>query len=103
MVLVQVSSSRPRSGPVRSGLTNINLAGTGDAVAGHEQLRSRLTNKTTRGSTAAALRKRLLVPRQKSFTIAELVLRAPQAALRYSLIKPWTTCLRLIRTVTSTG
>jgi len=36
------------------------------------------------------------------FTIAELVLRAPQAALRYSLIKPWTTCLRLIRAVTST-
>ena len=30
-------------------------------------------------------------------------LRAPQAALRYSLIKPWTTCLRLIRAVTSTG
>jgi hypothetical protein len=36
------------------------------------------------------------VPRQNSFTIAELVLRALQAALRYSLIKPWTTCLRLI-------
>ena len=28
---------------------------------------------------------------------------APQAALRYSLIKPWTTCPRLIRPVTSTG
>jgi hypothetical protein len=36
------------------------------------------------------------VPRQNTFTIAELVLRALQAALRYSLIKPWTTCLRLI-------
>ena len=44
-----------------------------------------------------------LVPCQNSFTIAELVLRAPQAALRYSLIKPWTTCLRLIWAVTSTG
>ena len=43
------------------------------------------------------------VPRQNSFIIPELVLRAPQAALRYSLIKPWTTCLRLIRPVTSTG
>ena len=43
------------------------------------------------------------VPCHNSFTIAELVLRAPQAALRYSLIKPWTTCLRLIRPVTSTG
>jgi hypothetical protein len=28
------------------------------------------------------------VPRQNSFTIAELVLRAPQAVLRYSLIRP---------------
>jgi hypothetical protein len=45
----------------------------------------------------------LRVPRQNSFTSAELVLRASQAALRYSLIKPWTTCLRLIRAVTSTG
>jgi hypothetical protein len=44
-----------------------------------------------------------LVPRQNSFISAELVLRASQAALRYSLIKPWTTCLRLIRAVTSTG
>jgi hypothetical protein len=44
-----------------------------------------------------------LVPRQNSFTIVELVLRAPQAALRYSLIKPWTTCLCLIRAVISTG
>jgi hypothetical protein len=28
------------------------------------------------------------VQRQNSFTVAELVLRAPQAALWYSLIKP---------------
>ena len=46
-VLVQVSGSRPRSDPVRSELTNTNLTRTGGAVAGREQLRSRLTSKTT--------------------------------------------------------
>ena len=42
------------------------------------------------------------VPRQNSFSLS-WPLRARQAALRYSLIKPRTTCLRLIREVTLTG
>jgi hypothetical protein len=46
-MLAQVSSSHSRSGPVRSELTNINLAEARGAVSGREQLRSRLTNKTT--------------------------------------------------------
>ena len=47
-VLDQVSGSRPRSGPVRSERTNMNLAGPGGAVVGHEQLRSGLTTDPAR-------------------------------------------------------
>jgi hypothetical protein len=42
-----------------------------------------------------------VVPCQNSHTGSKLVFCARQAALRYSLIKPSATCLRLIRAVTS--
>ena len=43
------------------------------------------------------------VPCQNSHTGLSWCSLCRQAALRYSLIKPWTTCVRLILPVTSTG
>jgi hypothetical protein len=43
------------------------------------------------------------VPCHNSHTVSDLASSLRQVALRYSLIKPWTACLRLIRAVTSTG
>jgi len=43
------------------------------------------------------------VPCQNSRTGLNWCSLCRQAALRYSLIKPWTTCVRLILPVTSTG
>ena len=88
---------------------SLPLLATVTPGAGRIRWPGTLAGKPAKGVVAmdqkdSAVRRRSKpVPRQDSFTVAELVLRAPQAALRYSLIKPWTACLRLIRAVTSTG